>query len=229
MNYLVGCIDSMNAPGKIRTLFLLAEKQGGDYVVQNVTASLAETIENYNKSRGQSVDPLARYNGNIPMKLRGGFLEYPHGCGLSHYLSEETLHELDKHRNDDGVVFGGKKILMLTPADIRDLLQWQGPIADPIFRDVVQSFVSERDESQPPLFTKEEGWAVELALWMLCEYREQQRETNPGFDELYEQDLHFIKRAYEKVSGRAIPPKEQRDEARKIARENIQRRQEEAR
>ena len=91
---LIGCIKKCKAFGEIRTRFFSLNEETND--IKDVTIDLCKAINKYNE-----VSYKIRENGDysmiIPYKYKDGLAVYSHGCGLSHYLQEDTF-----ERNQSG-------------------------------------------------------------------------------------------------------------------------------
>lgn len=113
-DYLVGCIDTMEKFGNIETRFFYVDIQRNK--VKDVTMELCEAVESFNRfSKGQMA-LNGKYEMTIPMKYKYGLAVYPYGCGLSHYLHEDTTESVGKYL--DTIPLKDCQIKMFTPNDM---------------------------------------------------------------------------------------------------------------
>ena len=116
---LIGCIDRIDVIGDIRTRFFHVSMEEGK--VKDVTKNLVESIDNYN-NHASMIDKLG-----IPYEYKGGLACYSFGCGLSHYLQEDTFQDINK-ASIDVLEFPIEKcrLVMYAPSDVKDLLECKG-------------------------------------------------------------------------------------------------------
>lgn len=117
---LVGCIDKLDSV--IRTRFFYVGENGE---VRDVTLELCEAIHEFNivtselRSKGQDF----MY---IPYKYKYGLAEYSFGCGMSHYLQENTFELIEERYANTGKKLSFPlvecTISMYTPNDVKDIL-----------------------------------------------------------------------------------------------------------
>lgn len=124
MKKLIGCIDTLEAV--IKTRFFYVNSQTAE--VRDVTLELCEAIESFNtvarKIRASAKDA---YSMIIPYEYKSGLAEYSFGCGLSHYLQDSELKEVEVKSANEGKTLSFPlsecTISMFTPDDVDNILE----------------------------------------------------------------------------------------------------------
>lgn len=118
---LVGCIKTCKSFGEIKTRFFAINEEAND--IKDVTIDLCKAIENYNEV-AYELRKDEGYSMVIPYKYKDGLAVYSHGCGLSHYLQEDTFKDI-VNRNNNKLSFPLEdcKLYMLTSDDVRHILK----------------------------------------------------------------------------------------------------------
>ena len=118
---LIGCIQNMKAVGLIRTRFfyLAADEK---VQVRDVTKELCDVISIRNELAMKLKERTGKHCMVIPYEFKKGMAEYPHGCGLSHYLHQENLKDINTiAMNTMSFPLDECRLIMLTPNDLSSL------------------------------------------------------------------------------------------------------------
>lgn len=135
---LVGCIKKCKAFGEIRTRFFSLNEETKD--IKDVTIDLCKAIDKYNE-----VSYKIRENGDysmvIPYKYKDGLAVYSHGCGLSHYLQEDTFKDIvNRNNNELSFPLEKSKLYMLTPDDVKHILKCKSVFDNNIEKSLIERY-----------------------------------------------------------------------------------------
>lgn len=100
---LVACINNLTS-SVIKAKFVLVNRENG--TVEDVTSELFDTMQQANTNY---------FNA---FKLKGSMLHYAFGCGLTHYLQNDTIEFLVKENE----MFNNCNVEALTPNDLKNIL-----------------------------------------------------------------------------------------------------------
>ena len=109
-NLLVACIKKLKSD--IESRFMLVDLDEG--MCKDVTMELCHAIE----ERAEVIKGLDGYHTPIPYEFKSPYAVYRFGCGLTHYLEEDTLQELAEYNP----MFDNVKLKALTPNDLKHIL-----------------------------------------------------------------------------------------------------------
>lgn len=135
---LIGCISSLRTVGLIKTRFFYVNSTSGE--VNDVTKELYLSLQKFNNYADEYMK-AGFYMVKIPYSFKRGLAIYPHGCGLSHYLSEELFEEISIF--GEGILtfpLTECQILMYTPNEVENILGCKSVLGENIFRVLRERF-----------------------------------------------------------------------------------------
>lgn len=135
---LIGCIKKCKAFGEIRTRFFYLNEETND--IKDVTVDLCKAIDKYNEV-SYEIRKKGDYSMIIPYEYKDGLAVYSHGCGLSHYLQEDTFKEIS-HRNNNKLSFplSDCKLYMLTQDDVKNILNCKSVFDSNIEKSLIERY-----------------------------------------------------------------------------------------
>lgn len=132
MSKLVGCINSMEYFGEIKTRFIYISEEE----IKDVSDELCAAINDFNKVQKTSSENQ-RLTA-IPYAFKDGLAVYSHGCGLSHYLQNHSFKDIEEaSKKELSFPLSDCSLYILTPDDIKNLLDckdaWDLTIKDKLY------------------------------------------------------------------------------------------------
>lgn len=134
---LVGAINYLKPFGAIRTRYFYVNPEEGE--VKDVTLELYQAIEKFNEN-ARKIRETGKYSLIIPYEFKSGLVEYSHGCGLSHYLQENTFEDIVKLSPNLSFPLTECRISMFTKSDVKDILECKNVFDEKIFTALKERF-----------------------------------------------------------------------------------------
>lgn len=101
---LVAVLETLTFKTIKAKFYLVGEK------VENVTEDLYAGVQEYNKIA----------TTKIPYSLKNGVITYSFGCGLTHYLQQSNLLQINMYTESD---LSNASLSVLTPDDCKNILK----------------------------------------------------------------------------------------------------------